>query len=37
MRSYPSNPICVSSPVRVLNTHLVHCDMSAAEFARRCC
>ena len=36
MRSYPSNPNYAPSPGRMLNEHLEHHDMSAAEFARRC-
>ena len=36
MRSYPSNPDYAPSPGEMLNSHLEHYDMSAAEFARRC-
>ena len=35
MRSYPSYPNYASSPGQILEMHLEHHDMSAAEFARR--
>ena len=36
MPSKPFNPDYASSPGQILEMHLEHYDMSAAEFARRC-